>query len=266
MITFVIPCYNEAERLDTSKIISFLSEHPEIHAVLVNDGSTDSTIDVLNEINRNCPTNSSVVDLQQNGGKAEAVRQGVLFALRHTSASHIGFMDADLSTSMEEMSRMAGFISDNDYYEAIVGSRMTRMGANIKRKFSRKVFSAVVGMMIQAVCKLPVNDTQCGAKIFSRRMAATIFANEFRSDWLFDVELFIRIRQEYGKNFAKKRVYEYPLMSWVNADGSKVGLKEIYRTPYKLAAIHLYYNVPVLAWLETLTDTAMSIEQVELAS
>ncbi len=249
-VGLVIPCYNEAERLDVGKFISFLSGQDDIHIIFVNDGSKDHTIDVLKNIENVVPNQASVVDMEQNGGKAEAVRQGVLYALNHLPVHHIGFLDADLATTLEEMEQMVEFAQRNSYYQVVMGSRMTRIGANITRKFSRKVFSAVVGMMIQTVSQLPVNDTQCGAKLFSREIAEQIFADSFKSDWLFDVELLVRIRQTYGKNYATQRIYEYPLMQWINADGSKVGLKEIYRTPIMIAKIGLLYHLPIETMIE----------------
>lgn len=255
----IIPCYNEADRLDTGKFISFLSENKNIHIIFVNDGSKDNTVGVLKRIHLAVPENSSVVDLKENGGKANAVRQGVLFALKSLRfCSNIGFLDADLATSLEEFVAMDQFLTENNYYKVLIGSRMSRMGAQIQRKASRKLFSAVVGMMIQSVSKLPINDTQCGAKIFNRDMAASVFAEEFHTDWLFDVEIFVRIRQQYGKNYAVSRIYEYPLMRWINMDGSKVSMKEIYRTPVMIAKIGLYYNVATS--LESVAEKAKSLD------
>ncbi len=253
--SLIIPCYNEADRLDTGKFISFLSDNKGIHIIFVNDGSKDDTLNVLNNIQKAAPENCTVLDMVQNGGKAEAVRQGVLLALNQYDHSHIGFLDADLATTLEEFSQMSEFIKRNSFYQAVVGSRMARLGANISRKLSRKVFSKVVGTMINAVSGLPINDTQCGAKIFSREMATRIFEAGFKTDWLFDVELFVRARQAFGKQYAARRMYEYPLMQWVNAEGSKVGLKEIYRTPIMIAKIGLLYNLPIEKMMSSLNNT-----------
>ncbi len=252
--SLVIPCYNEADRLDTGKFISYLSGQKDLHIIFVNDGSKDDTITVLNNIQKAVPKQCTVLDLAKNGGKAEAVRQGVLYALANHSCHHIGFLDADLATTLEEFSQMAEFIQRNSYYQAVIGSRMARMGANITRKISRKIFSTVVGMMIQSVSQLPINDTQCGAKIFNREMANKVFKSAFKTDWLFDVEIFVRVRQAYGKKYAMKRIYEYPLMEWINVEGSKVGMKEIYRTPIMIAKIGLVYHLPIKnLWSSTQT-------------
>lgn len=254
----IIPCYNEADRLNTSKFISFLNENESFHIVFVNDGSTDNTVEVLKSIHRMVPEQTSVVDLHENGGKANAVRQGVLFTLKNLrNCNQIGFLDADLATSLEEFSSMSQFLYDNKNFEVLIGSRMSRMGAQIERKFSRKVFSSVVGMMIQSVSYLPINDTQCGAKLFNRKMASIVFAEEFQTDWLFDVEIFVRIRQTFGKQYATEAIYEYPLMKWVNMDGSKVSLKEIYRTPFMIAKIGLHYNLNNN--IQTVAERAASI-------
>ncbi len=240
----VIPCYNEEKRLDVNKISSFISQRKNFHLVLVNDGSTDRTIDKLNIIHDFSSDRVHVVDLKQNGGKAGAVRQGVLFALKHLrGCNYIGYLDADLATSLEEFEAMDTFIRNNSYYQLLLGSRMSRIGANIDREGSRKLFSICVKCIIGKITGLPINDTQCGAKVFTREIAADVFATPFHTDWVFDVELFIRIRQILGKNQAIQRLYEYPLMKWTEVGGSKLTMKEIYRTPYMLAKIAWLYNV-----------------------
>ncbi len=239
----IVPCYNEADRLDGNSFISFVSARKDIKLVFVNDGSKDNTAEVLSKLASRLPEKIFFVDLKKNGGKAEAVRQGVLYASENLDCDFIGFLDADLSTDLFEMESMFHFIRENDFYEGVVGSRISRMGAEVKRKWSRKIFSSVVGAMIYSVTRVEINDTQCGAKIFSKNFIDKAFKDPFHTDWLFDVEVFVRLKKELGKSTLQKKIYEYPLMKWVNADGSKVGMKEIYRTPVMIAKIGWKYNV-----------------------
>ncbi len=73
----VIPCYNEASRLDTDTFARFGAEHDDSRFLFVNDGSRDATREVLTGLaGRLSATN--VLSLSANGGKAEAVRTGIL--------------------------------------------------------------------------------------------------------------------------------------------------------------------------------------------
>ena len=101
-LTVVIPCYNEAERLDEAPLLAFLDGCAEASVLFVNDGSTDATADRLAAIAAARPARIDVLSLQPNGGKAEAVRRGMLAALER-GAGVIGYLDADLSTPPREI-------------------------------------------------------------------------------------------------------------------------------------------------------------------
>src|SRR5437868_14154596 len=95
----IIPCYNEAKRLHKNAFVQFISIHPDVHIYFVNDGSTDGTGNILKELQEQS-LSISIINLQQNKGKGEAIRAGML-QLYH-EYEYIGYLDADLSTSLEE--------------------------------------------------------------------------------------------------------------------------------------------------------------------
>src|SRR5262245_47970847 len=98
--TIVIPCFNEAARLDTQRFVQYAVAAPGVDFVMVNDGSTDDTLEQLGILRRFCPQGFRVVDLPTNCGKAEAVRQGLLNALQ-SEPEYVGYWDADLATPLE---------------------------------------------------------------------------------------------------------------------------------------------------------------------
>ena len=74
----VVPCYNEAERLDRAAFRAFVTEKSGVRFLFVNDGSTDDTAAVLKELGESLPETFLVHEQPQNLGKAEAVRVGML--------------------------------------------------------------------------------------------------------------------------------------------------------------------------------------------
>src|SRR5687768_11257284 len=90
----VVPCYNEAQRLDTRAFSQLRVSGHWVEFLFVNDGSSDDTLDVLERLRCASPDTIRVHDLQPNRGKAEAVRTGLLEALS-TDADFVGFWDAD---------------------------------------------------------------------------------------------------------------------------------------------------------------------------
>src|SRR5450432_2328130 len=102
----VVPCYNEAARLHPNSFIEYCLEHPGLSFVFVDDGSTDATFAVLSQSIDRLPAQLSVLKLETNSGKAEAVRQGVLKAFE-SSPKLIGFWDADLATPLDQIPHFA---------------------------------------------------------------------------------------------------------------------------------------------------------------
>lgn len=225
-ILFIIPCYNEESRLPYNDIVCFL-EVNSVCICFVNDGSNDNTIDVLQNIKNQFPNQVSIVDLKRNVGKGEAIRQGVLFA-SPSDYTIICYLDADLATPLDEVVRLTNYI--NSECEFVFGSRVNRIGSNIKRKLSRHLIGRAIATLISSgILNIPVYDTQCGAKVFSSHLVKEIFSKDFKTNWLFDVEIFqrlIKIKSNIDINIYAK---EIPLEIWTDVAGSKITMKHYFR-------------------------------------
>jgi dolichyl-phosphate beta-glucosyltransferase len=239
----IVPCYNEEKRFPFKEFLDFAQKNPSVLLCFVNDGSKDNTIAVLNGIQAECPQNITVVNMKQNGGKAEAVRQGMLHVYRNYKTPLMGFLDADLATKPEEWLQMAQYKEGYPQYGAIVGSRIQRLGANIRRDDNRSVFSSIIKKFIRIILKTPFQDTQCGAKIFNRSLIPFLFNDAFMTPWLFDVEIFLRLQKKFGKTTLQKGVLEFPLMHWTEVGDSRLKLKHTIKIPMQLAKLHYQYNL-----------------------
>lgn len=221
-VAVVIPCYNEAERLPVEAIVEFLRSHSSVTFVLVNDGSSDKTEDVLRDLSAQFPGQMTVVSLEKNQGKAEAVRQGVLAAISQ-SPQFVGYWDADLATPLLEIDRFRSILAERPQLILAMGSRVRLLGRRIERSAARHYLGRVFATCASLALAIPVYDTQCGAKLFrvtpeTRR----IFDVPFRSRWIFDVELLARLRQALSGTELDDRICEIPLESWRDVRGSKL--------------------------------------------
>ena len=225
-IGVVIPCYNEETRLKTEKFAHFLRNNYGYLLCFVNDGSKDNTLDVLKNFKKEHPDTIEVYDCPRNGGKAEAVRLGILHLLNDRSMEYIGFLDADLSTNFEDFDDLAKTIATSPDFKLVAGSRINRMGADIIKQSSRGIISKTINFIIRKILGMEFQDTQCGAKIMTREIAETMFNKPFLTRWLFDVEIFMRMKQYYGIEKAQKMICEQPLKRWVHEDGSKLSMKD----------------------------------------
>lgn len=237
----VIPCYNEEERLLSTEFKDFAHKNLGYHLCFVNDGSTDKTLEVLEKLKKGSESNISIYNCVQNGGKAEAVRQGMLHLAKDEQLDYIGFLDADLSTDFRDFDDLVETL-DQSNFKIVSGSRMSRMGANITKESARKIISMTINLIIRTILRMPFNDTQCGAKVMDRSVVPLLFDKPFITKWLFDVEMFIRMRKHYGKTEAKKIICEQPLKRWIHADGSKLSMKDSVKIVGQLAKIAFVYR------------------------
>ena len=240
----VIPCYNEAKRLHLDKFQQFVDQHEDYVLCFVNDGSKDNTLEVLQSFQRKNADKVEVYNMPQNGGKAEAVRAGILHLVENKGVKSVGFMDADLSTGFDDyLTLVQELHAPEGSKKMVFGSRKTMEENRIERTLFRSLASKIIGLMIRSVLRLPIHDTQCGAKVFSADLARFCFRNNFVTKWLFDVELFIRARKQYGR----KQLMAKPLKEWIHVDGSKITLKDSLEIPSQLWKILFNYDIRPLA-------------------
>ena len=221
----VVPCYNEATRLDTDRFAAFAAAQVETSLLFVDDGSIDETAAVLADLAARVPSRIRVLRLPRNRGKANAVRAGVTEAA-NAGATYVGYWDADLSTPLDEVARFRALLDDRPAILAVLGSRVRMLGTQIQRSGARHYMGRVFATIASIVLRLAVYDTQCGAKLFrvSPPLRAALAA-PFRSRWAFDVELLARLdvasRAAGGPHVADV-VVELPLNRWVHVGGSKL--------------------------------------------
>jgi dolichyl-phosphate beta-glucosyltransferase len=243
-VSLIVPCHNEARRLNTASFRDFLAADTSTRILLVDDGSQDGTYAVLEQICQGYECRSAILRCEQNRGKAEAVRHGINYALETWSAALVGYWDADLATPLDAVSRFRELLEQRSELEMVFGSRVKLLGRHVERRAVRhylgRVFATAVSLMLQ----MPIYDSQCGAKLFRVTPALRhVFAKPFLSRWVFDVEILARYLQLAGGDTKRlvKCIYEYPLETWVDVAGSKVRASDFIVALLDLARIRRRY-------------------------
>lgn len=237
----VVPCYDEAKRLDPARFLEILEREPELGFVMVDDGSKDDTLSVLENLRAASKGRIEVVALERNRGKAEAVRRGVLRAYE-LGAEVTGYWDADLATPLDYIARFAKRLEE-DGLVMVFGSRVRLLGHHVERKAIRHYIGRGFGTLAALALGMPIYDTQCGAKLFRTTPALkSAFEEPFELVWAFDVELFSRLLRreaEVGDIVVAAECAEYPLKEWRDAPGSKLTLKHFPSIALELAKLYV---------------------------
>jgi glycosyltransferase involved in cell wall biosynthesis len=241
----VVPCYNEAARLDGDAFVSFASAHRDVGFHFVDDGSSDGTVAMLRELARRNPGQLTIQALEHNFGKAEAVRQGMLHAASR-GATYVGFWDADLATPLEEIPGFIDLLDHRQTLDMVFGSRVNLLGRSVKRNLFRHYVGRVFATAAATALGVGIYDTQCGAKIFrvSPRFVRSL-EDKFIGGWIFDVEIVAREIQARRRDSSlpdiREAIYEQPLMTWRDVRGSKLTLGDFPAVALRLVRIYWKY-------------------------
>jgi glycosyltransferase involved in cell wall biosynthesis len=197
----VIPAYNEEQRLKKNAA-RWRDALRSYRCILVDDGSSDNTAETAKELGF-----WGVLRHESNKGKGAAVRTGVLKALE-LGAETVLFADADLSAGPDAWEKVLAALGEAD---VAVGSRLAK-SAEVKRSLKREVCSRAFSYLRRFLLPLPVLDTQCGCKAFTRRAAEKLFARDLQfSRYEFDLEIILRAKamqleiKEVGIRWAEEK-------------------------------------------------------------
>lgn len=217
-LTLVIPAYNEAHRLGGTldAMAAYLSQAGiDANVIVVDDGSTDGTADIaLSHAVSDRPVD--VITLPGQRGKGAAVRAGMLAA----DADVIGFVDADLSTPLDELPRVLEAFERG--YDVAIGSRALSRSRLLRaqspaRRGSAWIFRGVAPV-VAGLRGFP--DSQCGFKFYRRDVAMDLYGATVIERWVFDVEM-LRLAVHRGY-----RVAQIPV-AWRDHPGSRLRLSRV---------------------------------------
>lgn len=198
-LSVIIPAYNEAVNFKKRKldeVFDYLSSRDySYELLLVDDGSTDATLERLTDFAKGKP--QVRVLAEQHRGKAGTVRAGMLAA----QGKYRLFTDFDQSTPIEEVEKMLPFFSKG--YDIVIGSREVEGAARMKEPWYRHLMGRCFNWAVQILAVRGIHDTQCGFKMMTDRAAedlfprlsATIQPKKDAFTGAFDVELLFLARK-----------------------------------------------------------------------
>jgi dolichyl-phosphate beta-glucosyltransferase len=212
-ISIVIAAYNEERRILSSlfKIKEyFYHRNIDYEIVVVDDGSIDHTNKIVTDVIKDIP-HLRVISYSANRGKGYALRQGVLAS----RGDVILVTDADLSTPIEELSKLLPLIYDSKC-DVAIGSRALALSEIIKRQpWWRQSMGRFFNKLVRTLILEDFSDTQCGFKLFRGNIARSLFKEAKINRFAYDVEI-LAIARKKGRT-----ILEVPIR-WINSPESKV--------------------------------------------
>ena len=213
--SLIIPAFNEAHRVGQTlrDVMSYLRDSsPGSELIVVDDGSTDTTADVVRTaLSEAGQLDARLLQQPENRGKGAAVRAGLL-AAKHPIAL---FSDADLSTPMTEASKLLEPIAAGELDVAFGSRALDRGLIGTRQAWHREQAGRTFNLLVRLATGLPYWDTQCGFKAFRLDAFRPILASAQSDGFGFDVELLYLARK------AGLRMREIPVR-WNHHEGSKV--------------------------------------------
>lgn len=211
-LTVVIPAHNEAARIaGPLRVVDayLIREWPGSDIVVVDDGSTDATRQVVADVAATLATPLTLLGSSPNRGKGFAVRVGML----HARGARVLMTDADLSTPITDLAKLWAAM-DAGAAVAIGSRKMPGAAIEVHQPWLRESMGRVFTALVRALV-VQVSDVTCGFKLFSHAAAQAIFARVTLDDWSFDAEaLYLAHRLGFP-------LVEVPVV-WRDMEGTKV--------------------------------------------
>jgi len=219
-VSLVIPCYNEANRLDhlLKTLKSFVQKWTNpLEIILVDDGSTDDTVKIINQkFSENFSNNSSfsILKLPENVGKGGALKAGVAKA----TGDFVLTLDADMATRPQELQKWLKLLPKKTFnnQQILIGSR-EHSNSKVEAQGIRRLAGWIFNFFIQFFTNLNLQDTQCGFKLYPKEAAQNLFGALRSNGWAHDVELLYRAK------LAGYNIKSMPV-KWDAMDDSKINL------------------------------------------
>ncbi len=223
LLSISIPCYNEEGRLPEKlrPYLDWLDKNlPDYEIVLVNDGSTDGTLKMMEGL---VSGNSKIkiVNLPENHGRGFGMKTGVLAS----SGQFILETDADLPVGPDHIPVFLDFLKSHPDISFVIGSREHQQSGFVLKQTWMRVFAGkVFHRLFMWFFGSQFKDVMCGFKLFRHDAAKDIFRYVYDEKFLAAGEI-IYVANKFGY-----KVAELPVV-WEDDRRSKVKIaRDTFRT------------------------------------
>jgi glycosyltransferase involved in cell wall biosynthesis len=225
-LSLVIPLYNESENVDVllERIHESLSTYPAAwELILVDDGSSDDTLEKMRHAAAHYGSHVRVLNLQRNFGQTAAMQAGI----DHARGEIIVMMDGDLQNDPKDIQRMVKRLIDEDL-DLVAGWRRDRKD----NLWMRKIPSQMANRLIGRITGVTLHDYGCSLKVFRANVLKCVRLygemHRFIPAWLASQTSPSRIKEEVVTHHARQ------------FGQSKYGISRVYRVLLDLLSVFFF--------------------------
>ncbi len=214
LYSVVIPAFNEGDRIGET-LVECVEVMRDLHApfeiVAVDDGSSDNTRSEIEMISERYPE-VMLVTYTQNGGKGNALKAGY----RHANGKLVTFMDADLEIHPKHLISFKEAM-ERSGADIVIGSKR-HPDSKVDYPAKRRFLSWGYNLLVRALFRVKLSDTQPGFKLFRREVLDTELRKTLTKKYSFDLELLVNAQEDGFK------IVEAPIeLNFNRENGGRIG-------------------------------------------
>jgi glycosyltransferase involved in cell wall biosynthesis len=234
LLSVVIPAHNEATHIEKNllHVLNYLhSKKRAFEVVVVNDGSSDNTFDIVETLARSHPE-LVVVSYLKNAGKGNALQKGIAAS----KGRFVLIADADLELPIEQ-TELFMRVQHETGSQVVIGSKW-HPDSKLDYPSGRKVLSRCLHLLIRVLFSLGVTDTQVGIKLFDGPSIRFVNQTTLVKRFAWDIELLL-VARLYGLKIAEAPV----VLQFTRVGLGRIKVKTIIQVAREVAGIWFRHHV-----------------------
>jgi len=238
-ISIIMPAYNESSRIISSveeTVKTFTEFGCSWELIVIDDGSTDDTFEILQRLSRKYPGQLIVKKNPFNLGKGRAIKK----ALHYTSGDYVVFLDADMDLHPLQVETLFN-IMRLDNADIVIGSKL-HPNSVVNYPLDRRIISFVYYLLVRVLFNLPCHDTQTGLKLFKAEVVRKVFHRILVKKFAFDLEVLVIA------HYLGFKITEAPIVLSPQRRYGRIGASAILTTFWDTLVV--FYRMKVLKYYD----------------
>ncbi|SFU64875.1 Glycosyl transferase family 2 [Pustulibacterium marinum] len=227
-VGLVVPCHNVEDILINENFIDFIDTHSGFHLCFINDGSTDDTLNILYQLRKGRENHITICNYKTSVGKTEAIRLGMLYMAEFEDLNFVGFTYPEMLMDFSNFKELITEIENSD---------VNIVSSFYQNSVQKERLSSIINLMSYKTLGVKLNNVKSATSIMKRELVSCIFKRKFTCKKFFDYEIYLRLKQKFGKREMSNIIAEYSVNQSLESEKQNLTIKENIKVLIQLAEI-----------------------------